>query len=159
MFEAIDSAITALKSNGLILKVVEGLQVYLSCQIKFSKDKKRAWLGQPHLIKNMEKNFGEDLQDVWSHKTSGMPKLLIVRPMIGSEKNSTDNQWKYQSGVGMLLYLVKHSHLNLANMSRELSKVNNGSNPATYKELLHVIKYVLDTNNLGLKIESMGNSN
>ena len=43
-------------------------------------------------------------------------------------------------GVDMLLYLVKHSSPNLANMTRELSKVNNGANPAGFKELLHVIK-------------------
>ena len=40
----IDGAITALKSNGLVLKVMEGLHDYLSCKTKFSKDKKRAWL-------------------------------------------------------------------------------------------------------------------
>ena len=43
--EAIDDAILALKYNGLILKVMEELQDYLSCKITFSKDKKRAWLG------------------------------------------------------------------------------------------------------------------
>ena len=43
---AIDDSISALKNNMLILKVMEGLQDYLSCKIKFSKDKKRAWLGQ-----------------------------------------------------------------------------------------------------------------
>ena len=54
----------------------------------------------------------------------------------------------------MLLYLVKHSHPNLANMTRVLSKVNDCAN----KELLRVIKYVVDTKNLGLKIEPTGNS-
>ena len=38
--EVIDNIITALKSNGLVLKVMKGLQDYLSCQIKFSEDKK-----------------------------------------------------------------------------------------------------------------------
>ena len=59
----------------------------------------------------------------------------------------------------MLLYLVKHSHPNLANATRELSKANGGANPAAYKELLHVIKYVLNMKNLGLKIKPTGNSN
>ena len=54
--EAIDGAITSLKENRLVLKIVEGLQDYLSCKIKFSMDKKRAWLGQPHLIENLIKN-------------------------------------------------------------------------------------------------------
>ena len=42
---AIDDAIADLKSKRLMLKIVEGLQDYLS---------KRAWLGQPYLIKNRE---------------------------------------------------------------------------------------------------------
>ena len=59
----------------------------------------------------------------------------------------------------MLLYLVKHWHPNLANMTRKLSKANNGANPAAYKELQHIIRYVLDTKNLRLKIKPTGNSN
>ena len=59
----------------------------------------------------------------------------------------------------MLLYLVKHLHPDLANMTRELSKANDGTNPGAYKELLHVNRYVINTKNLGLNIETMGNSN
>ena len=47
----VDDAILVLKNKVLVLKLVEGLQGYLSCEIKISKDKKRAWLEQPHLIK------------------------------------------------------------------------------------------------------------
>ena len=69
------------------------------------------------------------------------------------------DQRMYLSGIGMLLYLVKHSHPDIANATRELSKTNNGANPAAYKELLWVIKYVLDMEMLGFKIEPTGNSN
>ena len=53
--------------------------------------------------------------------------------------------------------IVKHLQPNIANATRELSKANNRANPAAYKEYLHVIKHVLDTKNLGLKIEPTGN--
>ena len=75
---AIDDAILALKNKGLVLKVVEGLQDYLSFEIKISDDTKRAWLGQPHLIKNLKSKFKKLIKDVWSHKTPGTPKFLIV---------------------------------------------------------------------------------
>ena len=39
---AIDKAITALKENGFVLKVVEGLQDHLFWEVKFLKNKKRA---------------------------------------------------------------------------------------------------------------------
>ena len=100
----------------------------------------------------MEKKFGKHMQDVWSCKTPGTPKFLIMRPMIDIEKILAKDQQEYWSDVGMLLYLVKHLHPNLANMTRELSKANNGANPAAYNELLHVIMYALDTKNLGIKI-------
>ena len=79
--------------------------------------------------------------------------------MIESKKISTKEQHDYQLGVGMLLYLVKHLHPNLANVTRELSKATDNANSAAYKELLCVIKYVLDANNLGLKIKLIKNTN
>ena len=66
---------------------------------------------------------------------------------------------RYVAIQHILLYLVKHSCPDLANATRELSKANDGVNPAAYKELLHLINYVLDMKDLGLKIEPMGNSN
>ena len=61
---AINNAIEALKNKGLVLKIMEGLQDYLSCKIKFSNDKKHTWLGQPHLIKNLESKFGGLVHEV-----------------------------------------------------------------------------------------------
>ena len=59
----------------------------------------------------------------------------------------------------MLLYWVKQLRPNLTNVSSKLSKVNDGANPVADKELLLVIRYVLDTKNLGLKFEPKGNFN
>ena len=61
--EAIVDAIAALKENGLGQKVVEGLQNYLSCEVRLLLDKKRAWLEQPHLIKSLKK-FSEQVKRV-----------------------------------------------------------------------------------------------
>ena len=109
---------------------MEGLQDYLSCEIKFSKYKKRAWLWQPHLIKNIKKKFGELIWDVQSHKTPSTPKFLIARPMVEDEMISAEDKQDYWSGIGMLLYLVKHLCPNLANATKELSKANDDANPA-----------------------------
>ena len=59
----------------------------------------------------------------------------------------------YRSGVGMLLFLVKHSRPDIANAVRELSKMMDGPNEAAMKELKRVIKFVLDTQDYGLKME------
>ena len=74
------------------------------------------------------------MQDVWSHKSPGTPKFLIVRPMVEIEKISMEDQQDYWSGICMLLYLVKHLHPDVANMTRELSKANKSANPVAYKK-------------------------
>ena len=82
-----------------------------------------------------------------------------MRHTIDSENFFTGDQQEYQLIVSMLLYLLKHLHPDLANVTRKLSKANGGVNPAAKKELLFVFKYVSDTKNLCLKIKPMGNSN
>ena len=47
---------------------------------------------------------------------------------------------------------MKHSHPDIANVVRELSKVLDGANKAAFKEMHGIIKYVLDIRDLGLKI-------
>mmetsp|Transcript_11032 Transcript_11032/g.16150 ORF Transcript_11032/g.16150 Transcript_11032/m.16150 type:complete len:82 (+) Transcript_11032:8767-9012(+) len=54
---AIYEAIEQIKSHGLKLKIEDDLKGYLSCKIKLSEDKKKAWLGQPHLIANLVNKF------------------------------------------------------------------------------------------------------
>jgi len=56
----------------------------------------------------------------------------------------------------MLLYLVKHSRPDIANYVRELSKVLDGPSKASYREMLRCIQYVLDSKDMGLKIEPTG---
>ena len=156
--ETIDNAILALNRNGMVLKIMERMQDYLSGEIKFLIVKKRTWLKQPHFINNLNDKFGKCVKDVCNHKTPDTPKFLIVRPMEESEEISTKDEWEYLLGVGMLLYLVKHSCPDLANGTRELLKANDGANPAAFKELLHLIKYVLDKD-VALKIEPTENYN
>ena len=60
--EAINDAIIALKENRLVLKIVKGLQDYLSCEVKIFQLIKRAWLRQHHLIKNLIKEFGDHVK-------------------------------------------------------------------------------------------------
>ena len=84
---------------------------------------------------------------------------MIVTPPVESEKFSAKGRQEYLSGLCMFLYLVKHLHPDLVDMTRELTKQNNGVNSTADKELLCMIKYVLGTTNVGLKIEPTRNSN
>ena len=151
--EAIDSAIDDLKKKGLVLKIAGSLKDYLSCEITFSADGKRAWVHQPHLLKKLEGKFGEMVENLQEYRTPGTPGHTIMRNPKNVTRVSDEEQSLYRSGTGMLLYLVKYSRPDIANPVRELSKVLDGATPAAFKEMLRIIKYVIDTKDLALKIE------
>ena len=134
------------------VKVEHELGDYLSCEIQFNEEKTAAWIGQPHLIDKLETTFGDLLHRMQEYVTPGTPGYTAMKPeekdLISKEKQSL-----YRTGVGMFLFLVKHTRPDIANASRELSKLLSGANEAAFKEMLRVAKYVLDTRTYGLKIE------
>ncbi len=56
-----------------------------------------------------------------------------------------DEQFKYCSGVGSLLYLLKHLRRDLSNSLRELSKVMDGANKSHQKALCRIKKFLAQT--------------
>jgi hypothetical protein len=153
---AIDDTIKRIIASGFKVKVENSLADYLSCNILFDKDKTKAWLGEPRLIKKLEKKLGDAVASLQKYRTPGTPGQGIIRPKKDKQSEplvSPEDQVLYRSGMGMLLYLVKHSRPDIANLIRELSKVMDGATPAALKEMKRVMKFVLDTQNFGLKIE------
>jgi hypothetical protein len=67
-----------------------------------------------------------------------------VRPKEGDLLVKEERQELYRSGVGMFMYLVKHSRLDIGNAVRELLKCMTGANAAAFKELMRAVKFVLD---------------
>jgi len=152
--KAIEKVVEDVKKEGLNVKIEESMGDYLSCNIKFNKDKTKAWLGQPHQLKKLESTFGKLVEGMPKYKTPGTPNMNVMRPeKEDDEVVSEEHQKLYRSGVGMLLYLVKHSRPDIANVTRELSKCMDKATPEAFKELKRAIKFVLDTKNYGLKIE------
>ena len=149
--KAIKKTIADLKEKGFTLKVENDLDDYLSCEIKIDRARKKAWIHQPHLLKKLRDKFRNMVKDMPSYVTPGTPHQVIVRKT--EWKITPEEQAIYRSGVGMLLFLIKHSRPDIANAVRELTKVLDGASPAAFKELKRVIKYVLDTEKLALKIK------
>ena len=141
-----------MKKEGLSLKVEENLTDYLSCELVFDKRREKAWLGQPHLIEKLKKKFGDEVNGMQEYRTPGTPGHGILRNVKEEQVLDMLEQKKYRSGVGMLLYLIKHSRPDIANSVWELSKVMDKPTIAGYQEMKRVIKYVLDTGDRGLLI-------
>jgi hypothetical protein len=135
------------------VKYLGKLENFIGCKLIENAAKDTIWIHQPKLFKHLEQTFGHLLQDVREYKTPAAPKTTIVRPQLGDPLISSDQQKLYRSGVGMLLYLVKHSRPDISNATRELSKVGDGATQAHWKQLLRAIKYTIQTKNKALKMK------
>jgi Reverse transcriptase (RNA-dependent DNA polymerase) len=133
------------------IKIQDSPTDYLSCEIRFDENKKCAWMGQPHLVKRLEKAFGDLVsQSKLKYSTPGTPSLSVVRPQTNEEQVDAERQKIYRSAVGTLLQFVKHTRPDISNPVRELSKCMDKATEAAYKEMLRVVKFVLDTRDFGL---------
>jgi len=141
-----------LKKRKIIYTVENDLTDYLSCDILFDKSRTKAWLGQPHLITKLRTPFTDKMSHLKSYATPDTPGQTISRPKEGDPVLDEEMATSYQSGVGMLLCLLKHSRSDLGNPVRELTKVLKSPTLLAYKEVLRIIKFVLDTATMGLKL-------
>jgi hypothetical protein len=150
--DQIEKLIVDLKSNGFNLKIERDLNDYLSCCIIEDAHLKQILILQPHLIKNLEAKFGKEVEGKKVYKTPGTPRFKIIRPDDDDDIIDSDLQSRYQSGVGMLLFLTKHSRTDICNIVKELSNCMDRATMGTYLEMLRVVKFVIDTKNFCLKI-------
>ena len=122
------------------------LEEYVGCQIK-KINEKCIIMHQTELLNKIERIFGEDIKNMASRDMPFGTNSRVVRPGEGEELITKEEQTKYRSGIGMLLYLVKFSRPDISNAVRELSKVNDGATADHVKTLLRVIKFAIDTKN------------
>ena len=95
---AMDQMIEQLRAEGIKLKVEDSMEDYLSCQVLFSKDGKRGWLGQPHMVKKLLNSFGDDIQGLRKTKTPGTPSLILTLITLSISLKA--------SGVPLSMHLV-----------------------------------------------------
>ena len=107
---------------------------------------------QPKLLKHLKEEFQKLIGPLKEYKTPAGPKTVTIRPQPKDVLITHEDQSIYRSGVGMLLYLVKHSRPEISNAVREQSKVCNGATQCHWKALMRTIQYVLNTETIGLNI-------
>jgi hypothetical protein len=133
-----------------MLKSEYNTKDYLSCEIKFNKNRKMAWIGQTHQVKKLEDLFGELVKGCQKYKTPGTPNFGIVQPKKDDPRVIDKEQSTFRSVVASLLHLMKHSQPNISNAVRELSKCMDGATCGV--QGMRVIKFVINTNDYGLRI-------
>jgi hypothetical protein len=145
---AIHNAINDIEST-FETRRVGTLNEYIGCTFLDMKNGSIKLI-QPDMIKKMEKTFGGYMADIRDTNTPMGPGLTVIRPNDGDKRVDQLNQREFRSGVGMLLYLVKHSRPDLSNAVRELSKVMDGATNDHLNLLHRVVKFVLSTRDRGI---------
>jgi len=81
--EEIHRVIEGLREMGFSLKVKSDLRDYLSCCIIEDQPSKTILILQPHLIKNLESKFGDEVCNKRVYKTQETLRFKTVRPNDG----------------------------------------------------------------------------
>ena len=78
--KAIEELIQLINKKGLELKVEHDVKDYLGCEILINKQKRKAWIGQPTMIKKLQQTFGQHITRQHVCRTPGTPGFNIVKP-------------------------------------------------------------------------------
>jgi len=151
--KAIDKVTKEIK-NIFSVTVSPRAMEYSGSEMNVAENYLCGWIGQPDLYKNLEKKFGNMLKGQQSTETPSTPGFHVVCNIPEAVFILDHDQKLYRSGVGMLLFLVKHTLPDLSNSTHELLKVMDKATEGHMKELYRVIKYTMDTKNKGLKLQS-----
>lgn len=100
--------------------------------------------------------FGDECGDK-NFVTPMSAKTHVMSEYEKENKLNEENQTRYQSGAGTLLYLVKHSRPDLSNAVRELTKGMKEASVENYKQLLRVITYVINNEVKGVELTKIEN--
>jgi hypothetical protein len=139
-------------------KDVGKMESFVGCKIIENKAKNTIYIHQRKLLNNLKEQFSELVESLKDFEIPAPPQTIIKRPAKDDTLLLPDQQTKFGSGVGMLLYLVKHSRFDISNSVRELSKVADGATKEHWKLLLRNIKYVITTGYLALKLKPNANT-
>jgi hypothetical protein len=139
-------------SHYFVVKDLGEMETFVGCKIINNKANDTIYIHQPKLLLHLKQDFGALVESLKEFKTPAPPRSMVKRPDKEYILITIEQQTNFRSGVGMLLYLVKHSRFDIANSVREISKVADGATIAHWKLLLRCIKYVITTEYLALKL-------
>lgn len=140
--DAVKEALKGIQEHFSITRS-ENIEDFIGCRIE--RDKNQVLLSQPDLIKKMLSTFKGKIDGLKHYETPAATGTHLTRCEDEEAGLDDEEQKEFRSGVGSLLYLLKHSRPELSNSVRELSKVMDRANKAHQKALYRVIKFVAQT--------------
>jgi hypothetical protein len=122
------------------------MKEYIGCKI--DRKGRQLKITQPVLLQSFIDEF--DLPNDKSYpNTPAEPRSVLMK----GDKLSMEEQCKYRSGVGKLLYLMRWSRPEIMNSVRELSRFMQEASKAHLTAMYRVMKYCVGTPKRGLMIK------
>jgi hypothetical protein len=128
--KAIDAAINDIETVFEIRRL-GSLKEYIGCTMMDMPDGSKKLI-QPDMIKKLKKEFGMKVSEESNATTAMGPGTNVERPLENENKLSEENQRQYRKGVGMLIYLVKHSRPEFEQRSERTIQGNGWCDRATF---------------------------
>ena len=122
---------------------------YVGCKVEIGEGHKYLKLTQPVLLQSYEDEF--QLPD-YEYETPGEPGKVLTKVEEGQELNPNE-QFKYRSGVGKLLHMMRWSRPEIWNAVREVSRRMSSANHDHNKAMHRILKYCADTPKRGWILE------
>ena len=116
------------------IKRVGNMSEFVGVNIEIKNEE--LFFTQTDTLKRLERKFSEDVSRMKIFETPAASNDTIICSEKNEEFLSWEGQEKYRSGVGILLWLMKHSRPDIANAVHEASKVMDGATKTHQKYLL-----------------------
>ena len=115
--KAVNEAIKILQQS-FEVKAPTTLEDYFDVQVIKSKNGEQTWLGQPPIIKSLEKMLDEDVKTLQSTLTPDSPGFVGQKVVEDEDKVNEKEQALYRSGVGTLFVENPNTRLILISCSQ-----------------------------------------
>ena len=87
--------IKQVEKQGLKVTTESEVSDYLSCEVLLNQKKGKGWIEQPHILKKLEKTFGEKVKGMQVCGTAGTPRSGVFKKFGNSEAVSANEQKLY----------------------------------------------------------------
>ena len=129
---------------------IGNMDEYVGCKVERDYENRSIKLTQPVMLQSFVDEF--DLPSGPVPNTPAVPGETLVKAKPEDCVNDKD-QFKYRSGVGKLLHMMRWSRPEILNAVRELSRYMSGASHAHVKALYRTMKYCVGTPNRGLLLK------
>jgi hypothetical protein len=160
----VDNCLVAGKKKGVIIakgqmtarfdcEEISEVDEYVGCKVERNYEENSIKVTQPVMLQSCVDKF--DLPNGPGPNTPATPGGAVVKA-DATDCIPADELFKYRSGVGKLLHMMRWSQPEILNAVRELSRYMSGASLAHVKAMHRTMKYCVGSPECGLLLKPIG---